>query len=81
MLVIKTALFAASTAAQMRDEGDVGRERPPLPPPGSGPGPAPTGVAPRPILSGRSRTRASFTAVFNGESCDRYELRSTLHRR
>ena len=37
--MIKAALFAASEAARMRDESDVGRERPPLPPPGGGPGP------------------------------------------
>ena len=43
--MIKAALFAASEAARMRAEGDVGRERPPRPPPGGGPGPAPTGGA------------------------------------
>jgi hypothetical protein len=35
--MIKAALVAASTAARLSDEGGVGRERPPLPPPGGGP--------------------------------------------
>lgn len=35
----QAAVFAASETARLRDEGDVGRERPPLPPPGGGPCP------------------------------------------
>ena len=58
--MIKAALFAAWEAARMRGEGDVGRERPPLPPPGDGPGPAPTGVAHAPPCpDGRSRAACS----------------------
>jgi hypothetical protein len=43
--MIKAALFAASLAARMRGEGDVGRAPPPLPPPGGGPAHAPRGAA------------------------------------
>jgi hypothetical protein len=63
--MIKAALFAAWEAARMRGEGDVGRERPPLPPPGGGPGPAPTGVAHAPLCpDARDRATLSHETSF-----------------